>query len=419
METNVTDHKPYRPRTLKIADALVRFLDRFGGRTLALDAEKIMRKAQKKTGLTDFGENSFREPLEILCNHSRNGRPLSAFGRLMAVDNILYRLMNRLKIEAELKAHPEILDEKIERPIIIAGLARTGTTLLQRLLDQDPANRSPRNWEMNDPVPPPEPSTYETDPRIKTDRRRWGLLSYGLPVFNAIHEVGANLPDECLSLMANDFVSGWFVIGTDSDYLPWYLETDLKKAYRLHKRQLQLLQWKFPPVRWVLKSPWHLCGLDDMISAYPGARVIQTHRDPLQALPSVASYMLNFRSLCYNQVDPKAIGEEWLDLTTLWFQRGMAAREKLERRKDSPAVFQDVYYAKLVADPIGTVEKLYHAFGMDLTGEAEIRMKRYLKNNPKDKHGSHIYSLAQFGLDRETVWKRFAPYYERFGLLKN
>jgi Sulfotransferase family len=416
MPTNNDHFTPYRPWTLKAADRLIRFFDRFGSRTLSLDADKLMRKAQKKTGLSDFGDDSFREPLEILCQSSRTGKPMTTMGRLMGYDNLLYRLKNRLKIEAELKKHPGILDQEIHQPIIIAGLARTGTTLLQRLLAQDPANRSPRNWEMNSPVPPPKPATYESDPRIKKDRFKWAILHHAYPKFKAIHEVGAELPDECLSLMANDLISGWFVIGNDSGYLQWILNQDLLHSYQLHKRQLQLLQWNFPPLRWVLKSPWHLMRLDSLLEVYPDAKIIQTHRDPTQALASVASYMINFRSVNYHNVDPKAIGKEWLDLTTTWFTRGMAAREEAEKRPDSQCRFQDIYYKDFVADPIGTIETMYQGFNMELCKEAKERMALYIKNNPRNKHGSHSYSLEQFGLDRETVLSHFAPYYKRFNL---
>ncbi len=409
-------YKPNRPLIIKTADAFIRLLDRFGERTLAVDEETIMRKAQKKTGLHDFGDDSFREPLAIICRESQTGKPMTALGRMMAQDNLLNRLKNRLKLEAEYKTHPEILEQEIRRPIIIAGLARTGSTLLQRLLAQDPANRSPLNWEMNSPVPPPDPSNHKTDPRIKKDQPRWSLLNFLLPRFKAIHEVGAELPDECLSMMANNFISGWFVLGMESKYLDWILEHDLTHAYTLHKRHLQLLQWKFPPLRWVLKSPWHLLGLEAVLNVYPAARIIQTHRDPMEALPSCASFTREFREAQYPRVELEAVGREWLRINIKWFENGIAARDKAEKQKNNSHRFHDVYYKDLLADPIAVVEKIYEDFALELSGETVDRMRAYMKENPQNKHGKHHYSLEQFGLDRETVTHRFAPYYERFDL---
>lgn len=405
-----------RPLLIRTLNALVRFLDRFGGRTFAIDEEVLMRKARKKTGLDDFGDDSFREPLAIICEETLTGKPMTAVGRFMVQDNLLSRMKNRLKLEAEYKAHPEILEQEVHEPIIIAGLARTGSTLLQRLLAQDPGNRSPYNWEMNSPVPPPEPSNHQTDPRIKKDQPRWSILNYFLPRFKSIHEVGARLPDECLSMMANNLISGWFAIGIGGGYLDWILEEDLIHAYRLHKRQIQLLQWKFPPLRWVLKSPWHLLGLEAVMKVYPDARIIQTHRSLMEALPSCASYMREFREAQYPHVDLDELGREWLGVYIKWFQSGMAAREKAEKRENSSLLFHDLHYHDLVAEPIASIEKIYDDFHIELTGEAVDRMRKYMKENPQYKYGKHRYSLEEFGLDRETIKQHFAPYCERYGV---
>ncbi len=146
---------PYRPRLLAVANAIIYTLDWVGGRTMALDEKKMIREACKKTGLFDYGEDSFCEPLKILCEHGRTGKRMTFMGRVMLRNVLLNRLMNKLKIQADITAHPEILDQRIEKPIIILGLPRTGTTLLYNLLAKDPAHRTPLNWEMNEPIPAP------------------------------------------------------------------------------------------------------------------------------------------------------------------------------------------------------------------------------------------------------------------------
>lgn len=409
-------YKPNRPVSAKIANAIFRFLDQFGGRTLAQYEEKVIEKARKKTGFHYFGDDSFREPLRILCELTRGDKILTAAGRMLFRESILGRLMNKLKIHAEISAHPEILEEEIKEPIFIGCLPRTGSTLLHRLLAQDQAHRAPLSWETSEPAPPPEPDTYETDPRIKKGDQIWKLLYYVAPFMKIVHESGGNYPEECFFLMNNDLLSWWFAVLTGDEYLDYLLNMDYTIAYRLHKRQLQLLQWKFPKKRWVLKTPSHLYGLSGLLAVYPDARFVHMHRNPLETLASIASLHTKVRGAFFEEVDPAAVGAEWLDLGLKYYERGIAAREKEEQRKGSAAIFHDVLYPDLVADPIGTVDKLYRAFGLEFSTETEARMKRYLEENPQHKHGKHYYTLEEFDLDEKEIRKQYGPLCERFEL---
>jgi hypothetical protein len=164
--TDPTRFTPYRPTALRIANAALRLLDRSLGRVFTADHEALIRRACRKTGLTDFGDDAHREPLSILCEHLRTGKPMTAFGRMWLRADLLTRLENKLRIRAELSQHPEMLERSVREPIFVLGLPRTGTTFLHRLLDADPENHAPRIWEMNQPVPPPDPETFERDRRI-------------------------------------------------------------------------------------------------------------------------------------------------------------------------------------------------------------------------------------------------------------
>ncbi len=409
-------YRPYRPRALELANALVRLLDLAGGRFLAVHEETLIRKACKKTGLSDFGDGSFREPLRILCRHSQTGKRMTALGRVTFRTTLLQQLVNKLMIQAELAAHPEICEEEVREPIFVLGLPRTGTTLLHRLLARDPVNRTPQYWEMTNPVPPPEPATYETDPRIKKAEQGFAILDYAAPALISMHEMHASQAEECLPLMANDLLSGLFCAPWDSPYLDWFMNLDMEHAYELHERQLKLLQWKFPNKRWVLKAPWHLYGLESLLKTYPGARIVQTHRNPLEVLPSNASLLTTMRSAFYESVDPIAIGNEVVRRSEALITRGMEVRSKEEQRGDSLSIFQDVHYANLVSDPMGTIKSIYEGFGLELSPEADERMRSYLADSPQHKHGKHRYTLEQFGLDADVVRERFRSYCERFSL---
>ena len=409
-------YAPSRRKVLKLANALFRLLDRFDGRILALDEEKLIRKARKKTGLYDFGDDAFREPLQLLCENSRTGRPMTAVGRIALQEDILRRLKNKLRIEAFLKAHPKVLEQEVRTPIFITGAPRTGTSLLQRLLAADPASRSLRSWEMADPVPPPSPETFTTNPRFKKDKLRWAFLNYAAPNLITIHEAGPDIPEECISLMANNFTSMWFLASMEAyEYFHWLQKLDLTENYRFHKRQLQLLQWNFPEnIRWVLKSPWHANGLEWLMQVYPDVRIVQTHRDMSEVLPSYFSLMLATLGIFYEELDHMAVADKWTEIIACNMEKGLAARKKKEEQGGSPPIFLDVLYTDLVADPIGTIEKLYEKSGFELSGEAVDRMRRYLEENPQHKHGKHRYSLEQFGLTAVGVQERFRSYHEQF-----
>jgi len=408
----------YSPNLLKIANSFIYMLDRIFGRVMTLKDEKLIQKACKKTGLNDFGDNSFREALRILCEITQKGPRMTAYGRYFTRIDLLRRLMNKLRIQADITIHTEILDEKINKPIFIIGLPRSGTTFLHRLLAQDPANRTLKTWEMNEPSPPPERSTSETDPRIKKMEKAYSWMYYAMPALKAIHEVDARTPEECILLMANGFISEYFTmgIGAHPDYSDWLYSQDLTSIYTFHKQQLQLLQWKYPTVRWVLKAPFHLHGLKWLLDVYSDARILHVHRNPLEVLPSAASLLATTMACVFSNVDPVAIGQKVTHGLAGILWSGIKARLSSEMKQNCQAVFLDIYYKELVADPISTVRKVYNNFGLNLSDKVLKSMQCFLDKNPQYGHGRHRYTLDMFGLKKDTERRRFRRYIEYFGL---
>lgn len=404
-------------KLLSFTNTILSLLDNFGSRTFALNEEKLIKKAMDITGLNDFGDDLIREPLHLLCEHSRNGKPMTALGRLFLKKDLLRRLTNKLKIEDTLKKQPEILQRHIEKPIFIVGLPRTGTTLLQRLLDLDPNNRTLRNWEMDNPIPLPKPETYTTDNRIKTENVGWTILDYAAPTYKRIHETGSDIPDECLSLMANSLTSLMYNVSLDAKaMLAWYMNREHLDTYAFHKRHLQLLQYNFPVnQRWVLKGPMHMFGLPWLLEIYPDARIIQTHRDLVKVIPSLLSLLATMHAAFQGPVAVDELAKEWLEVIYHYID-GLKARFDKEKQQDSQCLFYDVYFNDLVKHPIETIKKIYAYLNIGLSDETVYQMNQYLENNPQHKHGKHKYNLEEFNLNSQEIYERFSSYYTKFKL---
>src|SRR5262249_18354272 len=321
-------------------------------------------------------------------------------------------LANRLWLERDRRRYPHIGAQAIEAPVVITGLPRSGSTLLHTLLAQDPGNRVPQTWEMLTPSPPPERATYDGDPRIAITERHLRWFQRLVPEFKTIHPVGARLPDECVVILSHSFLSSQFCsMYVVPSYQRWVRSQDLLPAYALHRRFLQQLQWRCRGQRWVLKAPAHLPALRELCTVYPDVGVIMTHREPLEVLPSEASLHTVLRQTFSDAVDPTVVGREITELIAEDIDAGLQARDD---GCAPPEQFVDVRYRELVADPIGVVRTIYARFDIPLTTTAETRMRRWLADTPKDKHGVHAYSLAQFGLTPEEERDRYRRYRERF-----
>ncbi len=387
-------------------------LSRPGRRLLGLDASRMLATARRRTGLEDFGDPSFREPLERLLESLEREARLNLVGRIAAREDLTGMLMNRLKLERDRKQNPAIADEQIRRPLVITGLPRSGSTFLHGLLAQDPASRVPLHWELRFPSPPPDRSTYDTDPRIERAARHIRWFFRLNPEFRKIHPVGARLPEECVVILSHaflsfEFSSNWFV----PSYQSWLEQQDLEPAYRHHRRFLQHLQWGYPGERWLLKAPPHLPGLRALFTVYPDADVILTHRDPLEVVPSIASLHVVLRRTFSRAVDPLAVGPEVSQMLADDIRRGCAARDD---GCAPPERFLDVWYTQLMEDPLAVVRRIYRHFDLPLSADVEARMRTYLATSPKDRYGQHVYSLGQFGLDAGVERERYRAYWDRY-----
>lgn len=382
--------------------------------TPSLDPDGLLETARRRTGLSDFGDPTFEKPFRLLTESLERDACLSLLGRIASRQDLKRILSNRLRMEDDCRRHPEIRQGPVPRPLFITGMPRTGTTLLHGLLAQDPVSRSPLGWETMFPSPPPQRSRYRNDKRIEIAQRQMRWLYRIIPEFKKIHPIAAQLPQECLVVSAPSFYSFQF---QTTHYVPtyqeWFEAQDLTPSYVGHKQFLQHLQWRCGGDWWVLKAPAHIFGMEALFGVYPDARVVMTHRDPLPVVGSLASLTAVLRSAFSDGVDPLLVGPE---MSERWARGLMKALADRDAGRVPEEQVLDVHYTDLVADPIGTVRKIYAWADLPLTGVAEQRMREFLAEHRKDKHGRHEYTFEQFGLDPETEIERYREYAERFGL---
>ena len=378
-----------------------------------LEPEALLAAARRSAGKEDFGDSGFREALTRLLRSLDQEADLTPLGRTIARREILRWLGNRLEMEDWWTRHPEIGAGRIDQPLFVIGMGRTGTTILHDLLAQDPGCRVPHSWEVALPCPPPERERQDSDPRIAAVDAELSGTDRLIPDFKKMHPMGARLPQECVGITAHEFSS--LIHGTPyrlPSYVEWlHREADLATVYAAHRRFLQLLQWRWPAPRWVLKSPGHLWALPALLKEYPDALLVQTHRDPLRVLASLASLVEMLRSMTSWRVDRRAIAAEWLEQIAAALDRSVDARES---GAVDPARVVDLSFRELMRDPFGCIRRVYERFGLEYTDAAEANMRSFLSANPSDKHGAHRYRFADTGLDIGAARERFRRYVEYF-----
>jgi hypothetical protein len=380
----------------------------------SLEVEAILAEAERRTGLHDYGDPAFREPLERLMRSLREEARLNAVGRAMQFERNVGLLVNRLRTEEGYRRHPEIEHERIERPLVIVGLARTGTTMLHRMMASDTRWLALLWYESRNPAPFPDSDGAAVDPRITDAEAEVAMMLEGSPDLIAVHPMDAHAPDEEIMLVEHAFTSwnpeAFCRVPRYSEYLE---AIDPAPGYRYLVRLLRFLQWQKrrrgkTATRWVLKAPYHLGSLDALFAVLPDARVVMTHRDPVQTVPSFASMIRALYVLGSDSVDPLEIAAHWGGKWARALERAIAARSAREDR------FLDVHYAELVADPMAQVRRIYAHAGLDLTPEAEAQMRQWAVENERDRRPVHAYTLEEFGYTRESLRREFAAYCERF-----
>jgi hypothetical protein len=377
--------------------------------TEALRVDDLLGTARSRTGLDDFGDEWFVEPLGILVDGLNTEARLSALGLALTRRRLTALLADRLRLRALQRAHPEVLDLEVRVAAEICGLPRTGSTLLHRLLAASPRLTSTLSWETSYPIPFPDegPDAVERKRRAQERSRLFLEMS---PEFAAIHTIEWDGPEEDVILVDRSFMSMSF----DSFYwVPtygrWLRTADQTVAYRELREWLQVLQWQDPGRAgraWVLKSPHHLTAVDTVLDTFDSCKIVMTHRPPAQAVPSYASMVASMTAQYSDEVDPVAIGRYWSErfAETL---RGFAAV-----RQRRPERFVDVPFRALLGDPLGQACHVLGELGLVPDDGDRRSFASYLERNREQRHGSHSYAPEDFGLSVEQLERDFDFYLE-------
>jgi Sulfotransferase family len=379
--------------------------------TTAARIEELVDRARNETALDDFGGDTWREGLEVLVGSAVTESRFNEFGEQMFYDAVVRALTNRLHIEDWFTRHPEIDDQEVHVELLGVGFPRTGSTALSHLLGEDRSVRSLRMWESSTPCPPPGVTPEADAARLAAAEAQLAAQEMALPQFKSMLPQSATGPMEDHDLMSLEFKAQSFLaFARLPSYAEWFLDCDQEPTYRYERRVLKLLQWKCPPNRWQLKSPTHTLFLDAFETVFPETRFVMTHRDVGKVLPSVADLYCTLLQGGNTSVDRHEVGQLNME------QWGAALDHCLAFRADGREdKFFDIGFTAFQADPIAQVRALYEWLGRDLTPDTEQRMRAWRDDNPRDKHGSHSYDGADFGLTDDALAARFGAYRERFG----
>jgi hypothetical protein len=392
-------------RALGWANALGRGLARVGLRP-SLEEESLLRAARRVTRLSDFGDEEFRPALRRLLQSYEEEAPLSPSGRLLRRIDFVDMLANRLRVERAIAREPRIEDDPVRSPLIVTGLPRTGTTLLQRLLSLDPDARALLAWEAMWPAPLSRRRTGPADPRIRHTRRLVWMARRLMPGIDRIHPLDPEGPEECTRLLDSSFRCGYFAV---ENRLPGYaawLESEgpeaMVPAYRWYARQLQVLQsQRHASGRWVLKSPAHLGNLPALLRVIPDARIVVTVRDPRETVASACSL---FALLYSTTASDSRTGRMGPGVAA---SLARALTHGLETAARDPERVKVVRYEDLVERPVETLRGIHGGFGFPFPAALESSALAWLEANPQGHHGVHRYDLESYGLDEETVDRLF------------
>jgi NAD(P)-dependent dehydrogenase (short-subunit alcohol dehydrogenase family) len=411
-----TDYShPKRPLVARAVNLIGRRpeLARARGRALPpLDKAALMSAAAKRTGLLDFGDPAFEEPLAVLLESLDREARLHPLGLRIMRARVIAMLENRLRIEALYKAHPEIEAVRIDRPIVIAGLQRTGTTVLHRLLAADPQARALMSWEALHPAPLPGEGARGSFRRRAVSKLAEVGLAQLAPDFFAVHPVQADAPEEDVLLLDHAFMSqAPEATAHVPTYASWLETHDVTASYRYLARLLKALAWQRPGAHWVLKTPHHMEFLAELLSVFPDALIVQTHRDPRATMGSFCSMVAHGRGVFSDHVSPRQVGAHWLRKVRRMIDRSLAVRDSGKQ-----ASFIDVSYYDVLKDPLAEVRRIYARAGRALSAQAESAMHEVLERDVQNRYGRHVYSARDFGLSPTRVEETFGDYRARFSI---
>jgi hypothetical protein len=369
----------------------------------------MMAEACFKTGLSDFGAAPFQDGLTVFLDSVQNEANLPDKNAAAVIALILRRLTNRLEIEEWLRTHPEVSTLDIAGPVSITGLPRTGTSALANIMALDDGFRGLRGWEQAQPVPPPILAEEQTDPRRLAAVEAIEQLLREQPEQRAMHLYDVDGDAEDPELQGLTFRAIQLALPIFKYHI-WWRDADLRPAFAYHRRVAQLLQSRRPPNRWLFKAPSHNFHLESIVSAYPDARFLITHRDPAEAIASTVSFVWSLNPRGSGSYGTKEnFGRHLCEHFRIGMQKAIAARARIGEHR-----FFDIYHRDFVHDPLGTLDRIYNFLNLELRPHIREKMARWHMANKSGAHGTHRYTPEEYGLSVPQLRSDFGFYIRRF-----
>jgi hypothetical protein len=378
-----------------------------------LNADAILAEGEKLAGISD-PETELHGNLRVLIDSMNATARLHEQGEETTRQGLVRVVKDRLESLKWLRDHPEIADEVIEDPVFLCGLPRSGTTYFQYLFDNDRRFRLIRTWESVMPFPPPGHDPASVERRKAEERAVNEKMRIEVPGFDALHLIDEDGPQECHLYLEYGFgAAGFHNMHDVPEYFDFLMdELDLEPVYRVHKRMLQLLQWKCPRPRWALKYPNHVIAMPTIRKVHPTARFVMTHRDPVQVVASIAKMTFSLRNVRQTGgCDPHRVGPQMVHFIRRHIDRIM----EFCTGPDAASVYHVDYY-RLAADPAAMLDEIHEGIGADTPDDVRASIAAWREANPQGARGVNAYSLEQFGLEEHAVREQFADYIQHFGV---
>jgi Sulfotransferase family len=375
------------------------------------DAEAALHQAAtNQTGLDDFGDGAYVEGLRVLLKALDTDLKLTGVHRERVFGSLVGVLIGRLYAQKGWREHPDCLRNAVHRPLIITGIPRTGTTALHKALSMDPQFQGLELWLAQTPMVRPPREQWPSNPLFRQAAAGLAAVAEAAPLVKTIHDMVAEEPDECLNAMVQSFVTIQFSSTLHvPSYHEWFLNQDEGPSYRRYADLLKLVGLRDRNRRWLLKNPGHVLGIEPLLQTFPDALIVQTHRDPIEAIPSTCSLIETFRTFYLgDQTYPRELGRTQCKLWRIGLGRMMKACDR------QPERFYDVEFNQLNADPIGVVRGIYEWARMILAPPVEREMMNWLDTHSEGKSGAHRYTAERFGLSPELIREKYGEYMARY-----
>lgn len=381
--------------------------------SIPTSVEGLMAAAAQEAGLDDFGDQHFLTGLHKFMDAAPVEAKLNAVGEQMVYGGIIKLLVNRLRYVEDVKNHPEILDEKITKPIIILGLPRTGTTKLQRVLSAGPEVQRMDYWRITNPAPFPNEEPGNPVERIEAAKEVENLLATQFPGWMARHPTEALEPDEELHLMHGSFecMISWLFARTPS-YYDYISQCDQLPMYQHLYAQMQYLQWQDGGARnrpWIMKSPVHTRALDSLLAVFPDAVLVHCHREPEKILPSIAALIEEARKIGSDHVDQKVLGDEMLEYWSSSLNRYLDIRKTLPADR-----ILDIQFQEIIDDVVDVIQRIYAYANLPLKDDAITAFKNHEEHRPDRHWGNYTYSAEDYGYTPEIIANHFSTYCKQY-----